>query len=169
MLVHESGRTNIKAELEWNMARSDASSCDGVVRYAGYTRMVNWRQSASAVVLVVLAAVPVLSTLCSAGCDSPAEAVSAHHGSGANCAEASRSSGDPAIAPLPHDCAVHTAAAEVATMPVQRSHLSAAPGPLAAAIVETTFNPVVSVVSAIHCASPPGSAPASTIPLVLRV
>ena len=134
----------------------------------GYTRMVNWRQAVSALVLVVLAALPVTSTVCAAVCDSPAEAVSAHHGSGTKCEETSRSSSEPAITPSAHDCSVHAFVQETATTPVQRADPNAAPG-LVAAIADAIFHPPASTASPIEYRSPPGSAPPTTIPLVLRV
>ena len=131
--------------------------------------MVNWRQQVSALVLVVLAALPVTSTVCAAVCDSPATAVSAHHASGANCEETSQSSDGPAIGPSAHDCSVHASVTETATTPVQRTDLNAAPHLLATALADATLNPPASTAASIDYRSPPGSASPTAIPLVLRV
>lgn len=135
----------------------------------GYTRMVNWRQSVSALVLVILAALPVMSTVCAAVCDSPAKTVSAHHASGTNCEETPPSSDGPAIGSSAHDCSVHSSVPETAVTPVQRTDLNAAPGLLMAAVAGATFSLPASIGSPIDYRSPPGSAPPTTIPLVLRV
>lgn len=122
-----------------------------------------------ALVLVVPAALPVTSTVCAAVCDSQGAAVSAHHASGAHCEETSPSSDAAAMGPRAHDCSVHAAVPETATPPLQRTHPNAAPGLPAAVIADAIFNPPTSTASPIDYRSPPGSAPPTTIPLVLRV
>jgi hypothetical protein len=131
--------------------------------------MVNWRHQVSAVVLAVLAAVPLTRTVCAAVCDAPATAVSIHHASGNHCEEASPTSDGPAIAPSAHDCSAHASITETASPPVQRTDLNATPYLLSAAIADAIRNPPASATSPIDYRSPPGSAPPTTIPLVLRL
>ena len=66
-------------------------------------------------------------------------------------------------------CMADAAAPEVAITRVQRSDGDLAPVLLTTAFRETTFAPPPGNLSLFEYTSPPGSAPPTTIPLVLRI
>ena len=123
----------------------------------------------SAFVLVILAALPVTSTVCAADCDTPAKAISSDHASGVHCEETSPASDGPAIAPAAHDCGAHALPSDVALRPMSRTYLSTAAALLAIGIADTTLNPPSMTGSSIRYTRPRGSAPPTSLPLVLRI
>jgi hypothetical protein len=131
--------------------------------------MVSWRQRVSAIVIVVLAMLPVASNVCATFCESTAKAASAHHGSGTNCEQAAAPDGAAQLSAPPHDCSIHqTSVGQVGTAAKARADLGSSPvllGPIAT----TTFAISLNTHPGADYASPPGTAPPTTIPLVLRV
>lgn len=138
-------------------------------RAAGYTRMVSWRQRVNAIVIVVLAMLPVANNVCATFCESTAKAASAHHGSGTSCEEAAAPDGAPQLSVPPHDCSIHQGSVgQVGTAAKARADLGSSQfllGPIAT----TTFAVSLNTHPGADYASPPGTAPPTTIPLVLRV
>ena len=132
--------------------------------------MVSRKQRISVVVLVVLAALPVSGTLCALICDSAAKTASAHHGSDKDCADPPRPSNEPGIQGLSeHDCSNHDAAVRpVATTAAERIDLRTAPA-LFAGLATFTLSSLPASALAFEYTSPPGTAPPTTTPLVLRV
>ena len=136
-----------------------------------YTWMVSWKQQISVVVLVLFTWLPVSPTLCAMLCDSAAAAASSHHGSDRNCEEATHPSPDVQIEGVTdHDCSDHAAAVRYIT--------SSAPervAPRVAAIVfalspgHVSFRSLHLSAPTFDDASPPGTAPRTRIPSVLRV
>jgi hypothetical protein len=135
-----------------------------------YTRSVGLNQrTISIVVLAILTALPVSGTLCAMLCDSSANATaSAHHGSGIDCAEPSPpSTGTQIHGVSEHDCRTHDAAAQATSTVAARAEGVAASvllTTLTARAITTILIPVDSPYDA-----PPGTAPPTTTPLVLRV
>ena len=124
------------------------------------------------VVLAILTALPVSGTLCAMRCDSPAQAtVSAHHGSGTNCEEPSPPSTGTQIRGVAEpDCTTHDAAGRQATSTVA----ARADGVTGSVLLTTATDRAVRtapirVDSSFDYNAPPGKAPPSTTPLVLRV
>ena len=136
-----------------------------------YTRIVGWKQRVSVVVLVVFASLPVSGTLCAMICDSAATAASMHHGSDKNCEEAARpSTGAQIDGASNHDCGDHDAAVrQIASTAAERIELKTAANVFAFPAGHTSFSSLPLSAPVIDDASPPGSAPRTTTPLVLRV
>ena len=138
-----------------------------------YTRSVGLNQrTISIVVLAVLTALPVSRTLCAMLCDSAAKATAAaHHGSGTNCEEPPRpSTGTQIQGVSEHDCSTHDAAVRQATSTVAE-RADGVPGSLllATPTSRAIATGLIRVDSSFDYDAPPGTAPPTTIPLVLRV
>ena len=136
-----------------------------------YTRIVGWKQRITLVVLAVFAALPVSGTLCAMICDSTAAAASTHHGSDKNCEEAAHpSTGTQIGAASNHDCSDHDAAIrQVASTAPERIELKAAAIVFALSAGHPSSSSLPLSAPVIDDASPPGTAPRTTTPLVLRV
>jgi hypothetical protein len=132
---------------------------------------VGWKQRVSVVVLVAFAWLPVSGTLCAMMCDSAAAAASTHHGSHQNCEEATRPSTSPQIEDAPdHDCGSHDAGIrQIASAASERVGLKPPAIVFALPAAHTSFSALPLNAPAIDDTSPPGTAPRTTIPLVLRV
>ena len=142
----------------------------GTFSASRYTRTVSWKQRVSQIVLVVLAVLPVASTLCALECDSPAKARASHHGSGAPCEETAPSSNGPQISsPANHDCTSHLSVGDVATTVGQRTDLSVPLIQVPSSAADATQSLIASRALGTDYTSPPGKTPPTTIPLVLRV
>ena len=156
-----------------------ASSCPGHDRNrtrsasgaAGYTRMVSSKQRISAVVVTVLAALHLSGTFCAIVCDSSAPSVTTHHGTDRNCSEDARqSTGVQMQGVSEHDCGNHEVAfSQAATAAVQRTALHAASPHVLAPIGQAMLSSPPPSGAIFEYASPPGSSPPTTRPLVLRV
>ena len=135
-----------------------------------YTRNVGWRQRISALVLVVLAGLPVSGALCAIVCDS-ANASSSHHGSSTNCEERAGTLGGLQIqAPSEHDCANHDGVVgQIAVPATERTALNAASALSDPAAPRLPISASLPSRAATAFASPPGPVPPTTTPLVLRV
>ena len=137
---------------------------------SGYTRTVSWKQRISVVVLVVLAALPVSGIVCALICDSAAKTTSAHHGTNKDCEESPGVSNGPQIQGVSeHDCSNHDAAVRrVATTVAERIDLRTAPA-VFAGLASFAYTSLPARAATFEYTSPPGSAPPTTTPLVLRV
>jgi hypothetical protein len=131
---------------------------------------VGWKQRVSVVVVAVFAALPVPGTLCAMMCDSAAAAASTHHGSDKSCEENARpSTGARIEGASDHDCSNHDAAVrQVASTAPERVELRAAIV-FALSAGHPSFSALPLSAPTIDDASPPGTAPRTTTPLVLRV
>ena len=138
-----------------------------------YTRSVGLNQrTISIVVLAILTALPVSGTLCAMLCDSSAKTTtSAHHGSGAECEEPSpASTGTQIQGGSEHDCSTHDAAVRQATSTVaQRADGVAGSVLLATPTARAITTAPIRVDSSFDYDAPPGTAPPTTTPLVLRI
>jgi hypothetical protein len=132
---------------------------------------VGWKQRVSVLVLAVFASLPVSGTLCAMLCDSAAAAASTHHGSDQNCEEAARpSTGAHIEGASAHDCGNHDAAVrQLASTAPERVELKAAAIVFALTGGHTSFSSLPLSAPTTDDASPPGTPPRTTTPLVLRV
>ena len=136
-----------------------------------YTRIVSWKQRVSVVVLVLFTSLPVSGTLCAMMCESAAAAASTHHGSDKNCEEIARpSTGVQIEGASDHDCRNHDAAVrQIASTAPERVEPKAAAIVFALSAGHTSFSSLPLSAPPFDDASPPGTAPRTTTPLVLRV
>jgi len=143
----------------------------GTFSDSGYTQHVSWRHRIAIVVLTVLAGLPVAGTACALACDSASSAVAAHHGSGQECEEPARpSTGTQISGASGHDCSTHDAGIrQVATTAAERADVTAKSVPSVISTVQTTFETLHAVRSIFDYTAPPGTAPPTTTPFVLRV
>jgi len=145
-----------------------------LARPSRYTRKVSWRHRSSVVLLIVLTAIPVSGTICAMLCDSEAATrAAAHHGSGKPCddEQATPPSSGPQISGASgHDCSDHDAANRLAAT-TTATRADSVPGPslLPAVTVHDPISRLVDSGAAFDYRSPPGSAPATASPLILRV
>lgn len=138
---------------------------------SGYTRHVSWRHRIALVVLTVLAGLPVAGTACAMACDSASSAVAAHHGSNQKCEEPAQASmGSQIGGASAHDCTTHDAGIrQVAATAAERADVTATSAPLVISAIQTTFETLHDLQSIFNDTAPPGTAPPTTTPLVLRV
>lgn len=129
------------------------------------------QRTISIVVLTILTALPVSGTVCAMLCDSSTKATAAaHHGSGTNCEEPSPpSTGTQIQGVAEHDC-THDAAIRLATSTVA----ARADGVTGFILLTTPTERAITtapirVDSSFDYDAPPGTAPPTTTPLVLRV
>ena len=130
------------------------------------------QRTISIVVLAILTALPVSGTLCATLCDSSAKATaSAHHGSGTDCQEPRPSTTGARIqGGAEHDCSTHDAAVRQATSTVaQRADGVAGSVLLPALTARAITTAPIRVDSSFDYDAPPGTAPPTTTPLVLRI
>jgi hypothetical protein len=139
---------------------------------SGYTGTVSWRNRIAVVLLAVLAALPAAGALCAMTCLSASDAMTSHHGKSAAqpCDDATSEAGARVGSGSQHDCQNHDRAViEITTTAAHRADA------VISALVATTetvlpslVRPVVSTRSSAYT-PPPGTAPPTTTPLVLRV
>jgi hypothetical protein len=140
---------------------------------------VNWRHRIAVVVLMVLAALPLAGTVCAMMCVPDSSTAAAHHEAGQECesamsASSQASSGasiDARIGVLSEsDCRNHDGAVPrmVATT-AQRSDLAVISAAAASGPVHPLFGSLPAFTPLFDYTQPPGTAPPTTTPLVLRV
>lgn len=135
-----------------------------------YTRIVSWKQRVSVVVLVLITSLPVSGTLCAMMCDSAAATASTHHGSDRNCEAARPSTGVQIEGATNHDCSNHDAAVrQIASTAPERVELKAAAIAFALSAGHMSFRSLPLSAPTFDDGSPPGTAPRTTTPLVLRI
>jgi hypothetical protein len=139
---------------------------------SGYTRSVAWRHRIALALLLALTGLPVGGTLCGIACDSASTQTASHHDNDPKCeAPATPSPGPRISGQSAHDCSTHDASMrQVATMAAQRADLSAKSAP------SVIGSPGLGKFLVLHGArdsfdytAPPGTAPPTAIPVVLRV
>ncbi len=136
-----------------------------------YTRSVQWRHRIAVVLLTVLAGVPVSGTVCAMVCESTSSATATHHGSGQKCeAPAPPSSGPQITGFLEHDCSTHDGAIrQASTTAAERADVTTKSTPIIIGAVAIESVALRNPQSFFDYSSPPGTAPPTTTPLVLRV
>ena len=140
------------------------------VRQPRYTRFVPWRHRIAVVLLTVLTGLPISATACALVCESATNAEAAHHGSGPECAESKPSSGPLISGQSEHDCSTHGGLLRPATTtPAERADLTAKSAPLVIGAAQVESVSLRDSHIFLDYSSPPGTAPPTTTPLVLRV
>ena len=141
-------------------------------RGARYTRTVGLTQrSVSIVVLAALTALPVWGAVCGILCNSAATAsASSHHGSGKECEEPAAPSSEVQIQGVSeHDCGTHDAVVRQASTTAGERAAGVSSPPVAVAAVHVTNYALPASETSFAQGAPPGTAPPTTAPLVLRV
>jgi len=136
-----------------------------------YTRTVSSRQFVSASVLVILTALPVSGSVCALLCDAARGPMMAgHHGAAKDCEEPASTSSAQIRGVSEHDCSRHDPAIQKASLAAaEKTSASVTSIPLVANLVTVTFTAPFDAASDPQYASPPGTAPPTTTPLVLRI
>ena len=136
-----------------------------------YTRSVSWRHRIAVVLLTVLAGLPVSATVCAMVCESASSAAAAHHGSGQKCEDPAPPSSGPQISGYPeHDCSTHGGALrQASTTAAERADVTTKSVPIVIGAVRTESVVFRNNQIFFDYSSPPGTAPPTTTPLVLRV
>lgn len=127
------------------------------------------RRLVSILVLAILTALPVSGAVCTALCESAASA-SEHHSSARSCEESARPSTDAQIYGVSeHDCGSHDAVLLQTSATAAGRTDWGATSILATATVPATFKALTDFRPHFKHTTPPGTAPPTTTPLVLRV
>ena len=136
----------------------------------GYTRNVSWTRHVSVLVLVLLAGLPVASTACALFCQPHAGGVaSAHHGSGAACAQAPGAADDEQMLGVTaHDCRSHDGRTGQAAPAIDRVS-GVSPAPIAIATERTPAGAFGAPRPRRDRLASRAGSPPDTAPLVLRV
>lgn len=140
-----------------------------------YTRNVSWKRPVSVVVLASLTALPVSGAVCAVLCKSAtsrtAMASGHHHGSSHNAEAAARPSVEAQISGVSgHDCSSYDAALlQASTAAADRAAWGVTSISLAATSVPATLNALTDSGPHFEYRAPPGTAPPTTTPFVLRV
>lgn len=137
-----------------------------------YTRTVSSRQFVSAFVLVIMTALPVSGSVCALLCDAAkSNATAGHHGSAKDCEEpAPSSTGFQIRGVSEHDCSTHdTAIRQAFLTAAEKANASVTSLPLVANLVTVRFTAPLNGGARFQNSSPPGTAPPTTTPLVLRI
>ena len=134
-------------------------------------KLVGWRHRIAALMVTVLAGLPVSGTVCAMVCDSANTKALSHHGAGKNCEDSTpASTGAQVRGVSEHDCSTHDAAVlQLITTTAPRGDAVAFTTPLAVAIVHAVIETPSNSDPVLESSSPPGPAPPTTAPLVLRV
>ena len=129
------------------------------------------QRSVGIAVLAVLTALPVSGTVCAMLCDSTATAsASPHHGSGKKVEEPARPSAEVQIRGVSeHDCCTYDAVVRRTSTTASARAAGVAAPLLAVAPVHAAVRALPALETAFAHSAPPGTAPPTTTPVVLRV
>lgn len=126
----------------------------------------------SAFVLVILTALPVSGSVCALLCDAAeSNATAGHHGSAKDCEEPAPSSTGVQIRGVSErDCSAHdTAIRQASLTAAEKANASVISIRLAANLVTIRLTAPLNGGADFQNSSPPGTAPPTTTPLVLRI
>lgn len=162
---------------EWSAlaSRMERPRAAGVLAGSGYTRRVSWKRPVSLVVLAILTALPVSGAVCAMLCESAASSTASvsehHHGSTNNVEEPAPPATSVQIQGVSdYDCSSHDAALrQASTTAAERADWGISSIPIATTTVLATFKALTDSGPHFEYSTPPGSAPPTTTPLVLRV
>ncbi len=128
-----------------------------------------WLRGTALVILLVLAGLPVGGMMCAVLCAVPSTAADSHHGT-EECEGAAHSSPGPQIDGVSkHDCRSHEASiGQSAVTTPERAHAIAKSGLPAIETMQSEFSILQGVRGTLD-ETPPGSAPPTTRPSVLRI
>lgn len=147
-----------------------ATTHSASVSESRYTRSVSWRHRIALVLLTVLAGLPASGMLCAMVCESASSGVATHHGSGQKCEEpAPLSTGSQMSGHSEHDCNTHDGVVRQAATTAERADMTAKSAPLMIGTVQIESVALRASQTFLDYSSPPGTAPPTTTPLVLRV
>ena len=135
-----------------------------------YTRSVSWRHRIATVVLFVLAALPVGRTLCAVGCGVASAPPATHHGSGQSCERPAPPSSGPTVEGDAADrCGPHVG--DLTQIAATRTERGDSANSIAVFIdaIATGLITHRARLSTLDYTAPPGTAPPTTLPIVLRV
>ena len=143
---------------------------EGALPPSGYTRSVAWLHRIALVLLLALTGLPVGGTLCAMVCES-ALTKSTHHGKDPKCEEPARSSTGAQISgQSAHDCGTHDVSLRPVTTTPERADLHAK---VALALIDSTSLGELELRPSgedpFDHSAPPGTAPPTARPVVLRV
>ena len=136
---------------------------------------MSWKRPVSVVVLAILTALPVSGAMCAMLCESAASSTASasghHHGSTNNAEEPARPSTNVHIQCVSdHDCNSHDAALwQSSTAAAGRAEWSVASISLGTTSASATAKALTDSGPHFEYRAPPGTAPPTTTPLVLRV
>lgn len=127
-------------------------------------------RAVSIVVLAVLTALPVAGAVCGMLCNSvPMASSSSHHGSGKQCEAPAGPSSEVQIQGISfHDCSTHHALVWQTSTTAKRAE-GVTSSVAAVAVVRATVRALTALETSSAQGAPPGTAPPTTAPLVLRV
>jgi hypothetical protein len=157
------------------MSRFSYTSCFGAQSAAlsasRYTGAVSWRERIALFVLAVLIAIPAAGAFCAMTCVSASDAMSAHHGAAERCDDATAASSSAQVgARSAHDCRTHDGAVlSMATTPAARGDVGLTSPPATNESIPSVAASLVLFTPLLAYTPPPGTAPPTTTPLVLRV
>jgi hypothetical protein len=144
-----------------------------ITRPRRYTWTVSWRQFVSVLVLAILTGLPVSRATCAVLCASPANSSgrAEHHSSTLSCEKPARADTGIQIRGVSdHGCDTHqTAVRQAAVAATERVAGGLASVALVTTLVWATFTSSTRSGSQCRCTTPPGPAPPTTTPRVLRV
>jgi hypothetical protein len=142
-----------------------------VSRASRYTVAVSWRERIALFVLTVMVALPAAGAICAMTCFSASDAMAAHHSVGQRCEDASVASPILHIGSRSqHDCRTHDGAVlSMATTPAARADVGLTPPPATDESTPFAITSLVLLASPLAYTPPPGTAPPTITPVVLRV
>jgi hypothetical protein len=139
---------------------------------------VIWRYRIAVVMLMILAALPLAGTICAMTCLSGSSAVATHHEDGQDCESSMATSSDSSDASpgarigvlSDYGCRSHSSTLpQMATTAAQRADLAVIAAPAASGPVHPLFGSITASDAHFRYTPPPGTAPPTATPLVLRV
>ena len=134
-----------------------------------YTRPVSWRHRIAIVLLAMFGFGPVAATMCAFACESSSASAAAHHSPVKKSRDVTPPAAGSHIDSSAEQCGIHDAVVQPTTTVAKRADVAARTTPLAVGIVDISFETLHDVQSIPDYNAPPGSAPPTTTPLVLRV
>ncbi len=161
----------MSAVLKSKTKRGGGLARPGQAGSSRYTQLVPLRHRIAVVLLTVLAGLPISATACALVCESATNAGATHHGSGSECEESAQPPSGPLISgQSEHDCSTHSGLLRPSTTtPAERADLTAKSAPLVLGAAQVESVSLRDSLTFLDYSSPPGTAPPTTTPLVLRV
>jgi hypothetical protein len=169
------GAPGCKSQRQWLTPRKRRGSAfAGVSDGPRYTRNVSCRRLVGLIVLATLTALPVSGAVCAMLCDSAASSVTMasahHHGASRHAARTHPFAEVQIQAVSEHDCSDHDGALrQASTSADDRANWSVTSVPLVSSYISATLNARAGSEPHLDYRVPPGTAPPTTTPLVLRV
>jgi hypothetical protein len=132
---------------------------------------VSWRERIALFVLSIMVALPAAGAFCAMTCLSASHATASHHGAAQRCDDATVSSSSAQIGTRSeHDCRIHGGAVRsMATTPAARADVGLMAPPAINEAIPSAVASFVPLTPPLAYTPPPGTAPPTTTPLVLRV